>query len=149
MSDNLFLKLLAERSHLIADGAMGTNLFERGLMSGDAPELWNVDHPDRVASVHQEFVDNGADIILTNSFGGSSFRLKLHNAQDRAYELCKAAAEVARGVADKAGRPVVVAGSIGPTGELFEPVGPVTFEAGRAAFAEQAKGLRDGGADVL
>lgn len=149
MGDNLFLKLLAERSHLIADGAMGTNLFERGLMSGDAPELWNVDHPDRVASVHQEFVDNGADIILTNSFGGSSFRLKLHNAQDRAYELCKAAAEVARGVADKAGRPVVVAGSIGPTGELFEPVGPVTFEAGRAAFAEQAKGLRDGGADVL
>jgi 5-methyltetrahydrofolate--homocysteine methyltransferase len=149
MSDNLFLKLLAERDHLIADGAMGTNLFVRGLQSGDAPELWNVDHPDRVASVHQEFVDAGADIILTNSFGGNGFRLKLHDAQDRAYELAKAAAEVARGVADKAGRPVVVAGSIGPSGELFEPVGTVTFEAGRDAFAEQARGLKDGGADVL
>ena len=149
MTDNLFLKLMAERDHLIADGAMGTNLFARGLQSGDAPELWNVDHPDRVASVHQEFVDAGADIILTNSFGGNSFRLKLHNAQDRAYELSKRAAEIAREVADKAGRPVVVAGSIGPTGELFEPVGPVTFEEGKAAFAEQARGLVDGGADIL
>lgn len=149
MSDNLFLKLLEERTHLIADGAMGTNLFARGLISGDAPELWNVDHPDRVQSVHQEFVDAGADIILTNSFGGNSFRLKLHDAQDRAYELGKAAAEVARSVADGAGRPVVVAGSIGPTGELFEPVGPVTFEEGKAAFAEQARGLVDGGADIL
>lgn len=149
MSDNLFLKLLAERDHLIADGAMGTNLFARGLQSGDAPELWNVDHPDRVASVHQEFVDAGADIILTNSFGGNSFRLKLHNAQDRAYELSKAAAALARAVADNAGRPVVVAGSIGPSGELFEPVGDVTFDAGKDAFAEQARGLKDGGADVL
>lgn len=149
MSDNLFLKLLSERSHLIADGAMGTNLFLRGLQSGDAPELWNVDEPEKIASVHQEFVDAGADIILTNSFGGSSYRLKLHNAQERAYELCKAAAEVARGVADKSDRPVIVAGSIGPTGELFEPVGPVTFEDGKAAFAEQARGLADGGADVL
>jgi len=149
MSDNLFLKLLSERDHLIADGAMGTNLFERGLQSGDAPEFWNIDHPDRVASVHQEFVDAGADIILTNSFGGNSFRLKLHDAQDRAYELAKAAAQVARAVADKAGRPVVVAGSIGPSGELFEPVGPVTFEQGKAAFAEQARGLVDGGADIL
>ncbi len=149
MSENLFLKLLSERTHLIADGAMGTNLFARGLVSGDAPELWNVDHPDRVASVHQEFVDAGADIILTNSFGGNSFRLKLHNAQDRAYELAKAAAAVARGVADKAGRPVVVAGSIGPSGELLEPVGTVTFEEARDAFAEQARGLVDGGADIL
>jgi len=149
MSDNLFLKLLSERTHLIADGAMGTNLFIRGLQSGDAPELWNVDYPDRVASVHQEFVDAGADIILTNSFGGNSFRLKLHNAQDRAFELSKAAAEVARGVADKAGRPIVVAGSIGPSGELLEPVGEVTFEEAKAAFAEQARGLVEGGADIL
>lgn len=149
MSDNLFLKLLAERTHLIADGAMGTNLFARGLQSGDAPEFWNLDHPDRVASVHQEFVDAGADIVLTNSFGGNSFRLKLHNAQDRAYELSKAAAEIARGVADKAGRPVVVAGSIGPSGELLEPVGAVTFEEAKDAFAEQARGLVDGGADIL
>jgi len=148
-SDNLFLKLLAEKPYLMADGAMGTNLFARGLQSGDAPELWSLDHPDRVESVHQEFVDAGADIILTNSFGGNSFRLKLHQAQDRAYELSKAAAERARAVADKAGRPVVVAGSIGPSGELFVPVGPVTHEEGVEAFAEQAQGLVDGGADIL
>lgn len=149
MSENLFLKLLDERTHLIADGAMGTNLFIRGLVSGDAPELWNIDHPDRVMSVHKEFVDNGADIILTNSFGANAFRLKLHDAQDRAYALNKAAAARARSVADTADRPLVVAGSIGPTGELFEPVGPVTFEDGKAAFYEQARGLIDGGADVL
>jgi 5-methyltetrahydrofolate--homocysteine methyltransferase len=149
MSDNPFLQLLSERPYLIADGAMGTNLFKRGLVSGDAPELWNVDHPERIESVHQEFVDAGADIILTNSFGGNSFRLKLHDAQDRAYELAKAAAQIARKVADGAGRRVIVAGSMGPTGELFEPVGPVTFEDGKAAFAEQARGLVDGGADIL
>lgn len=149
MSDNLFLTLLSERPYLVADGAMGTNLFKRGLESGDAPELWNIDHPERIESVHQEFVDAGADIILTNSFGGNSFRLKLHNAADRAHKLSEAAARIARKVADGAGRPVIVAGSMGPTGELFEPVGPVTFEAGKAAFAEQAAGLKSGGADVL
>ena len=149
MSDNLFLRLLRERSHLIADGAMGTNLFVRGLRSGDAPELWNVDHPDQVASIHREFIDAGADIILTNSFGGNAFRLKLHNSQDRVCELAKAAAAIARGVADRATRPVVVAGSIGPSGELLEPVGAVTFEAAKATFAEQAHGLVDGGADIL
>lgn len=149
MVDNLFLSLLAERPYLVADGAMGTNLFARGLVSGDAPEFWNTDHPERIESVHQEFIDAGADILLTNSFGGSSFRLKLHDASDRAFELAEAAAGLARGVAEKAGRPVVVAGSIGPSGELFEPVGPVGFEDGKAAFAEQARGLAAGGADVL
>lgn len=146
---NILHRLLAERTHLIADGAMGTNLFARGLQSGDAPEFWNLDHPDRVESVHREFVDAGADIILTNSFGGNAYRLKLHDAQDRAFELCKAAAERARAVADEAGRPVVVAGSMGPTGELFQPVGPLTHADGVEAFAEQARGLVAGGADIL
>ena len=149
MSDNLFQRLLKERPYLVADGAMGTNLFKRGLESGDAPELWNVDHPDRIESIHQEFIDAGADIVLTNSFGGNAYRLKLHNAQDRTYELAKAAAEIARRVADKTDRPIVVAGSMGPTGELFEPVGELSFEDGKAAFAEQARGLKDGGADAL
>jgi 5-methyltetrahydrofolate--homocysteine methyltransferase len=93
-------------------------------------------------------VDAGADIILTNTFGCNPHRLKLHGAQDRAYELAKRAAELARSVADKATRPVVVAGSVGPTGELFEPLGTLTKEAAIASFTAQLKGLRDGGADV-
>ena len=146
---NLFLDLLNERPYLIADGAMGTSLFNRGLQSGDAPELWNVDHKDRVESVHQEYVDAGSDIILTNSFGGNEYRLKLHKSEDRVHELAKAAAERARVIADKADRPVVVGGSIGPTGELFDPLGPLTIAEATKAFAAQARGLVDGGADVL
>ena len=146
---NSFMEILKERGYLVADGAMGTNLFKRGLETGDAPELWNVDFPERVASVHQEFVDAGCDIVLTNSFGCNAYRLKLHNAQERAFELAKAAATVARQVADKADRPVFVGGSIGPSGELLVPNGPLTLEEATAAFAEQARGLAEGGADFM
>jgi len=141
-------EMLASHPVLLADGATGTNFFEMGLVAGDAPEFWNVDDPAKVKGLHQGFVDAGADIILTNTFGGNRDRLKLHNAQDRVYELNKAGAEIAREVADKAGRPVVVAGSIGPLGELFEPLGALTDETAFEAFAEQARGLKDGGADV-
>lgn len=148
MSD-AFLKILEERGYLVADGAMGTNLFRRGLQTGDPPEFWNIDHPDRVASVHREFVDAGCDILLTNSFGGNAYRLKLHDAQDRAFDLAVAAARVARDVAAAAGRPVFVGGSVGPSGELLEPNGPLTYEDARAAFALQANGLAEGGVDFL
>ena len=96
--------LLAARSVLLADGGMGTGLFGLGLATGDSPEFWNVLHPDRVEAVHRGFVEAGSDIILTNSFGGTRHRLKLHQAQDRVAELNAAAASVARGVADAAGR---------------------------------------------
>ncbi|WP_420549336.1 betaine--homocysteine S-methyltransferase [Curvivirga sp.] len=147
--ENLFTKLLNERDYLIADGAMGTSLFKRGLQTGDAPELWNVDHQDRVESVHQEYVDNGSDIVLTNSFGCNEFRLKLHNSEDRVFELNKAAAERARKVADASDRDVVVGGSMGPTGEILEPAGTLKYEEAVAAFKAQAEGLKAGGVDVL
>ncbi len=140
--------LLASKHVLLADGATGTNYFQAGLASGDPPEFWNVDRPDQVKGLHQRFVDAGADIILTNTFGCNPHRLKLHKAQDRTYELAKRAAELARSVADAASRPVVVAGSVGPTGELFEPLGNLTREAALASFTVQLEGLRDGGADV-
>jgi len=140
--------MLATKHVLLADGATGTNYFKAGLAAGEPPEFWNVDRPDEVTGLHQRFVDAGADIILTNTFGCNPHRLKLHNAQDRAYELAKRAAELARGVADRAPRPVVVAGSVGPTGELFEPMGTLTKEAAVASFTTQLQGLRDGGADV-
>ncbi len=144
-----FLKLLEERDWLLADGATGTNYFKKGLGSGDPPELWNVDHPDRVRELHREFIDAGADIVLTNTFGGNHYRLMLHNAQARVHELNKAAAENARAEAEASGREIIVAGSMGPTGEIFEPVGTLSIEDARKAFAEQAQGLKDGGADVL
>ena len=102
--------LLASGRPLLADGATGTNLFAMGLTSGDAPEMWNLEHPDRIRALHQGFVDAGSDIILTNSFGGNARRLMLHGMQDRVREINRRAAELARSVADTAGRPVVVAG---------------------------------------
>ncbi len=146
---NKLSQLLEVRPWLMADGATGTNLFAMGLEAGEPPELWNTDHPDRVRKLYTGFIDAGSDIILTNSFGGTRARLKLHNAQDRARELNRIAAEIARDCADKAGRPVVVAGSIGPTGELMEPVGDLSHEAAVEMFQEQAEGLLEGGADVL
>src|SRR5271170_8483129 len=115
MTDRL-TPLLASRPWLLADGATGSNLFNRGLQSGDAPELWNTLHPDRIADLERAFIEAGADIILTNTFGGTRYRLQLHNAADRVAELNEAAARIARGEADRAARPVLVAGSIGPTG---------------------------------
>jgi 5-methyltetrahydrofolate--homocysteine methyltransferase len=148
MTDRLS-SLLAERPWLLADGATGSNLFERGLKSGDAPELWNCDHPERVAQLQRAFVEAGADIILTNSFGGTRHRLKLHGAEDRVAELNEKAARIARTEADGADRVVLVAGSMGPTGEILAPLGPLSFDEARAAFAEQAVALARGGADLL
>lgn len=141
-------ELLATNRILLADGATGTNYFDAGLTSGEPPEFWTTDRPDEVTGLHQRFVDAGADIILTNTFGCNPHRLKLHNAQGRTYELARRAAELARKVADAANRPVVVAGSVGPTGELFEPMGTLTHESAVASFTTQMQGLRDGGADV-
>ena len=141
--------LLAHGRPLLADGATGTNLFEMGLTSGDNPELWNDIHSDRIQALHQSFVDAGADIILTNSFGGNRRRLVLHNLEGRTRELNCLAARNARAVADKAGRPVVVAGSVGPTGDLLAPLGPLSEDEAFAVFVEQIEGLKEGGADVV
>ena len=147
MSDPLS-RLLAEKGVLLADGATGTNLFEVGLESGEAPEMWLESHPERITALHQAFVDNGADIILTCSFGANRHRLKLHEAADRTHDLNRKAAEIARAVADAAGRPVIVAGSVGPTGEIFAPLGNLSYEDAVETFREQIAGLKEGGADV-
>jgi len=146
---NILKDLLAEKGVLLADGATGTNLFAVGLQTGDAPELWNIDHPDRIKTLHQSFVEAGSDIILTNSFGGTSYRLALHDAGHRVHELNNRAAELARSEADKSDKTVLVAGSMGPTGEILQPNGPVSIDEARQAFAEQGQALADGGADVL
>lgn len=145
---NPLQSLLTEKGVLMADGATGTNLFAMGLEAGEAPELWNEAKPENITKLHQDFVDAGADIILTNSFGGTRQRLKLHKAEGRVFELNKKAAEIARAVADKAGRKVIVAGSVGPTGELLVPLGAMTYDDAVAAFKEQMEGLKAGGIDI-
>ena len=108
--------LLATKAVLLADGATGTNLFQMGLMSGDSPELWNVEQPEKIRALAQSFVDAGSDIILTNTFGCNRRRLMLHQLQDRCRELNMAAVQIAREAAATADRRIVVAGSVGPTG---------------------------------
>ena len=146
---NNFLKILEEKTHILADGATGTNLFGMGLETGDPPEPWNIDHKDRIRALHQGFVDAGSDLFLTNSFGGTSFRLKLHSLEKRVFELNKAAGLIAREVADQADRRVIVAGAMGPTGEMIEPHGLMTPKEAADAFKAQAEGLAEGGVDVL
>ena len=144
---------LAAKGHLVADGAMGTQLFAVGLSAGDPPEAWNVHHAEEVRAIHRAYLRAGADLVVTNSFGGTRFRLALHSLQDEVAELSEAAARNARIEADaeaeRTGRPVLVAGSMGPTGELLQPMGNMSAAACEAAFAEQAAGLAAGGADVL
>ena len=146
---NPLKKLLETGQPILLDGAMGTMLMDAGLEQGDPPEEWNVKHPDRIRAVHRSYIEAGSRVVLTNSFGGTRFRLEMHGLQDRVIELNKAAALNARAEADAAPDMVVVAGSMGPTGQLFEPMGILTFEDAKAAFAEQAKGLAEGGVDVF
>ena len=141
--------LLESGTVILADGAMGTMLMQAGLEYGGSPEAWNLEHPDRIRAIHREYIGAGSQIILTNSFGGSPFRLRRHGLHERTTEINRIAAELARAEADAAPHPVVVAGSMGPSGELFEPLGELTFDEAREGFAMQALGLAEGGVDVL
>lgn len=147
MSDRLS-ELLEEKDILLGDGGMGTSLFEMGLANGAAGELWNLEHPDRIEGLHRRFIDAGSDIVLTNTFGANAFRFMLHGSQDKVREINIAAARIARKAAQAAGRPVVVAGSMGPSGEMLIPLGEREPGEVEEAFIEQAEALKEGGADV-
>src|SRR6185295_1028314 len=144
---NRFLDLIAQGGPILADGGMGTMLMSVGLLFGDPPEQWNVlpEKRPHIRAIHRGYLDAGAQIILTNTFGGSPFRLKLHNLHGQVFELNRAAAELARAEAGDR----VVAGDIGPSGELFEPMGGLTYAVAVAGFAAQAAGLAAGGVDLL
>ena len=141
--------ILDDKGYVVADGAMGTQLFAVGLTAGDPPEMWVIDHPEKVRAIHRNYLSAGSDLVLTDTFGGNRFRLALHGLESRVEEINEVAARVAREVADEFDRPVMVAGSMGPTGELLEPMGNMTAAECEDAFAEQARGLTAGGADVL
>ncbi len=140
-------ELLADGRPALLDGGMGTLLQERGLEGGAAGELWNVDRPSEVRLIHEEYADAGAAVLTTNTFGGTRCRLDMHGLGDRVGELNLAAAELARDVADA--RSVLVAGGVGPTGELFAPLGGLTAEAAEEIFEEQLRGLVAGGIDLV
>ena len=146
---NPLAAMLESREVVLADGATGTNLFAMGLQAGEAPELWNTDDPAKITALYAGAVDAGSDLFLTNSFGGNASRLKLHDAQKRVGELNRVAAELAREVADRSDRKVIVAGSVGPTGEIMQPVGTLSHALAVEMFHEQAEALKAGGADVL
>jgi 5-methyltetrahydrofolate--homocysteine methyltransferase len=142
-------ELLKNRHYVITDGAMGTVLFAAGLEQGDPPELWNLKHPERVAEVHQAYLQAGSQILLTNTFGGSRLRLALHNAESEVSAANLAAAEILRKVADQSDKDIIVAGDIGPTGEVLTPYGELAFQDAKEAFREQASALIAGGVDLI
>ena len=144
---NRLTKLVGDTAPVLVDGGMGTLLQDRGLDDGGAGELWNVDRPDVVRESHQAYARAGARILTTNTFGGSRPRLQMHGLEDRVHEINKAAAAVARQVADEHG--ILVAGDLGPTGELLAPLGTMDGAEAEEIFAEQLRGLRDGGIDVV
>jgi 5-methyltetrahydrofolate--homocysteine methyltransferase len=132
----------------VGDGAMGTQLQLLGLTDGGAPELWNVEQPERVRGVLASYAEAGAQLLTTNTFGGSRPRLAMHGLEDRVVELNRAAAEIARSVADEY-EGVYVLGDIGPSGDLMEPMGIMTADDAQALFAEQITGLVAGGVDGI
>lgn len=140
---------LTDDKPVIADGGMGTMLFAAGLPRGSSPERWNLERPEHVRRIHREYIEAGAQIVLTNTFGGNRLRLKLHGLDRHVTELNEAGARLARTEADAAVPPVLVAGSIGPIGQFLVPLGEVEFEQAVKVFEEQAQALMVGGVDVL
>jgi 5-methyltetrahydrofolate--homocysteine methyltransferase len=132
----------------VADGAMGTMLQSAGLDDGGAPELWNVDRPEVIVGIFEAYVEAGSRLITTNTFGGSRSRLAMHGLEDRVVELNEAAARLARSVADQHSG-VYVLGDVGPSGDLMEPMGTLTFDGAVDLFGEQISGLAAGGADAV
>jgi 5-methyltetrahydrofolate--homocysteine methyltransferase len=145
---NRFLERLNSGEVLIADGATGSNLQKMGLKPGKPPEDLVLDDPDTIFKLAASFVEAGSDIILTCTFGGTRLRMKDSKYQDRTPEVNIRAAEIARKAASKR-TDVLVAGSMGPVGALIKPYGPLEAEEVKAAFAEQAKALAEGGVDLL
>jgi 5-methyltetrahydrofolate--homocysteine methyltransferase len=139
------LKALAEKRLLVADGAWGTRLQALGLPAGACPEIWNVEEPEKVRSVAAAYSEAGSDLVLTNTFGGSALALKRHGLADRTEELNTAGARLSlEGAQGK-----LVAASVGPTGEFLPPMGAVTEEEMKAAFAAQIRAVIKAGVRIL
>lgn len=146
MTTNRLTALLDGRPAIL-DGGFGWLLQERGLPPGECAEAWNTDRPDAIEALHEEYAAAGASILTTNTFGGTRARLAMNGLDERVGELNEAGARIARAVADR--HAILVAGDVGPTGELLEPLGTVTAEQARELFAEQLRALVAGGIDLV
>jgi 5-methyltetrahydrofolate--homocysteine methyltransferase len=143
-------ELVGNGATVVADGAMGTMLMQNGLEFGDPPEVWNLEHPEIIRRVQRGYLDAGSQIILTNTFGGNRLRLELHGREDRVDQLNRTAAVLARVEANAADHPAIVAGDIGPSGQIMAAIGgTLTPDLAREVFAEQARGLAAAGVDVM
>jgi len=142
-----FLQRLKDGKILVSDGATGTNLQRRGLPVGLPGEVWVFEKPEEILGLHRDFIAAGSDILLTCTFGGTSLRLESHGLGQRTAELNRAAVSLARQAAQGSG--ALVAGSIGPTGQLLKPLGPLEESQAEAAFAEQARALVEAGVDLI
>ncbi|MEW5718273.1 MAG: homocysteine S-methyltransferase family protein [Chloroflexota bacterium] len=141
--------LLQKSQVVIADGAIGTMLQAAGLASGESPVVWNVEYPDRVRAVYRGYLDAGTRLAIANTFTASRFHLAKRGAQARVDELNRAGVALLRAEAQAAGVDALVAGDIGPSGELLAPMGALAFDDAVAGFAEQARALIDGGVDAI
>jgi 5-methyltetrahydrofolate--homocysteine methyltransferase len=148
-SNERWRALLAEGGPILADGAMGTMLFANGLQFGDPPEVWNVSHPEVIRRIQRGYLEAGSRIVMTNTFGGNRLRLRLHGLDDQVAELNQTAAILLRAEVEAAGGLALVAGDIGPTGEIMAPLGTLSDEEAVEVFAEQAAALVAGGVDLI
>jgi 5-methyltetrahydrofolate--homocysteine methyltransferase len=144
-----FRDLLAEPGAILADGAMGTMLFANGLQFGDPPEVWNLTQPDVIRRIQRGYLLAGSRIIMTNTFGGNRLRLGLHGLSERVDELNRTAAILARAEVNAAGGRALVAGDIGPSGEIVQPLGTLDYGIAVDVFREQAASLIAGGVDLI
>jgi 5-methyltetrahydrofolate--homocysteine methyltransferase len=144
---NRLSQLIDGRDQVVFDGAIGTLQQERGLTDGGAGELWNVEHPELVRQIHQDYATAGATFLTTNTFGGTTPRLSMHGLESRVIELNEAAAAIASEVARE--HDVLVAGDLGPTGELLVPMGTMDGAQAQGIFEQQLEGLLAGGIDVV
>ncbi len=143
---NNFLSELNSKKILLCDGAMGTELQRRGLKVGDCPEEYNLSHPEIIEAIHKDYFDAGSDIVETNTFGANRLRLRFFGLEDKVVEINRAAVENVKKVLPKN---KFIAGSIGPLGELLEPIGNISEKLAYEVFTEQAKILEEAGADIL
>ena len=147
MVEQLFLSKLKSKGILVSDGATGTNLIARGLPGGAIAKSWVIEYPDRIIQLHKDFIEAGADIILTSTFNASSIRLTGTVLEGKSNEINRKAVELAKDAVGE--RKIFIAGSMGPVGQLLKPYGPLEVDEVINAYADQANSITEAGADLL